>query len=322
MNNHGTLTLSLDFELYWGMRDIVTIEEYKEFLLGARKAIPKILDLFEKYEAHATWATVGFLFFDNAQQLTNNIPKDKPNYSNQLLSPYRYLTDTKKLENKYHFAPELIDAIHQVKGQEVATHTFSHYYCGEQGQSLSSFKVDIENAIKVAKEKNIETKSIVFPRNQWEPEYLPALDDLGITSFRGTESGWMYQVPDYKSQLKLKNRAARLADAYINLSGHNTYKLSDCTQEKPYNFPSSRQLRPYSKKFSGLDGLRLKRITKSMDNAARENEIFHLWWHPHNFGTNIEENLSFLEKILKHYKKLGEDYGMKSFNMKELSSQI
>lgn len=322
MSKHGTLTLSLDFELYWGMRDIVSKEEYKAFLLGAREAIPKMLELFEKYDAHATWATVGFLFFDNKQQLTDNIPKEKPNYSNQHLSPYHYMESSEKLENQYHFAPELIDAINQVKGQEVGTHTFSHYYCGEQGQSLSAFKVDIKSAIDIAKKKNIDTKSIIFPRNQWDPEYLPALDELGIKSYRGTESGWMYQVPDYKSQLKLKNRAARLADAYINLSGHNTYKLSECTQEKPYNFPSSRQLRPYSKKLSVLDGLRLKRITKSMDNAARENEIFHLWWHPHNFGTNIEENLSFLEKILKHYKKLSQSYGMKSLNMAELSHQV
>ena len=321
MNNHGTLTLSLDFELYWGMRDIISIEEYKEFLLGARKAIPKMLDLFEKYDAHATWATVGFLFFDNTKALTESIPKEKPDYSNQHLSPYHYLESNPELEEDYHFAPALIDTIHKVKGQEIGTHTFSHYYCGEPGQSLNSFKVDIENAISIAKERHIKTRSIVFPRNQWDPEYLPTLDELGIQSFRGTESGWMYQVPDYKSQLKLKNRAARLADAYINLSGHNTYKLSECTKNKPYNFPSSRQLRPYSKKLSILDGLRLKRITRSMDNAAKKNEIFHLWWHPHNFGTHIEKNLSFLEKILKHYTKLRETYGMKSLNMEELSSQ-
>ncbi len=317
---HGTLTVSLDFELFWGMRDIISVEEYKDYLLGAREAIPKMLDLFEKYEAHATWATVGFLFYDDRQHLEDNLPKKTPNYSNSALSPYHYIDATDELEDVYHFAPELIDAINNVKGQEVATHTFSHFYCGEEGQSLSEFEADIQAAIAIAKEKNIDTKSIIFPRNQWDPKYLPSLDKLGIQSFRGVEPSWMYKISDYKSQLKLTNRAARLADAYINLSGYNTYTVEACTKSKPFNFPSSRQLRPYSKKLAPLDGLRLKRITKAMDYAAKNNEVYHIWWHPHNFGTNIEQNLSFLEKILKHYRTLQKSDGMKSLNMNELSS--
>lgn len=318
MNKHGTLIISLDFELYWGMRDIVTIEEYKEFLLGARKAIPQILKLFKQYEIHATWATVGLLFFNDSEHLANHLPKEIPSYNDPDLSPYNYINNSSNLDKNYHFAPQLINAIHSTVGQEVATHTFSHYYCGEQGQTESEFKADIESAISIAEDKHIKTKSIVFPRNQWK--YLSALDQLGIQSFRGTEAGWMYDHSDYKKQLNPINRITRLTDAYVNLSGHNTYKLSDCIKSKPYNFPSSRQLRPYSKKLSKLDGLRLKRITKAMDNAAKKQEIFHLWWHPHNFGTNIEHNLFFLEKILKHYQGLTHSHEMKSLNMAELSA--
>ncbi|CAA6820268.1 MAG: polysaccharide deacetylase [uncultured Thiotrichaceae bacterium] len=319
-NTHGTFTISLDFELYWGMRDIVSIEEYKDYLLGAREAIPKMLELFEKYDVHATWATVGFLFFDDRKHLGSHLPKETPSYLSDELSPYPYIENADKWEDVYHFAPDLVDAIHHVKGQEVATHTFSHYYCGEEGQSLKEFEVDIQAAISIANEKNIETKSIIFPRNQWNPDYLPALEKLGVTSFRGAEASWMYSAPDYKSQLKPINRAARLADAYINLSGHNTYSIEESAKSKPYNFPSSRQLRPYSKKLALLDGLRLKRITKAMSYAAKHNEIFHIWWHPHNFGTNIEKNLSFLEQILIHYQTLQASNGMRSLNMKELSA--
>ena len=65
----GVLVISLDFELFWGVRDNRSIEDYKENLLGGRLAIPQILDLFDSYNIHATWATVGFLCFDQKTEL-------------------------------------------------------------------------------------------------------------------------------------------------------------------------------------------------------------------------------------------------------------
>lgn len=323
-NNNGIFTISLDFELYWGMRDIISIDEYKTHLLGAREAIPYMLDTFKKYNVHATWATVGLLFFKDTNHLKQHLPETTPQYHQENLSPYDYITNTEankaELDTAYHYAPELIKDINNTMGQEVATHTFSHYYCREEGQTLTDFKNDIAMAITIAKQKGIEIKSLVFPRNQWNPDYLAALGTLGVQSFRGTEASWMYQASNYKGQLNSLNRAARLLDAYINISGHNTYTLADCTTHKPFNFPSSRQLRPYSKKLAFLEGLRLNRIKNSMTYAAKNNEIFHLWWHPHNFGVDREQNMMFLEKLMQHYSKLQTAYNMQSLNMAELSS--
>ena len=41
-------TISLDFELFWGVHDVFTKDEYGNNILGARKAIPKILKLFKQ----------------------------------------------------------------------------------------------------------------------------------------------------------------------------------------------------------------------------------------------------------------------------------
>ena len=65
----GTLIVSLDFELFWGMLDVCKLEDYRDNVLGGRKAIPQMLELFEKYGIHATWATVGFLFAENYEEL-------------------------------------------------------------------------------------------------------------------------------------------------------------------------------------------------------------------------------------------------------------
>ena len=66
---HGIFTVSLDFELYWGMRDAVSIEKYTDNMNGVPDAIDKVLKSFHKYEVHATWAIVGFLYFSSLEEL-------------------------------------------------------------------------------------------------------------------------------------------------------------------------------------------------------------------------------------------------------------
>ena len=71
----STLIVSLDFELFWGMQDGWELSEYEENILGGRAAIPKMLELFRRHGIHATWATVGFLFADNYEELSQFLPK-------------------------------------------------------------------------------------------------------------------------------------------------------------------------------------------------------------------------------------------------------
>ena len=272
----STFTVSLDLELYWGVRDKRSVDDYKKNLLGVRKAIPEMLQLFENNAVHATWATVGFLFFESITELKQYLPKSLPKYQNKNLSPYQNLEELAKVNPAYLFAPDLIERINKTPGQEIATHTFSHYYCLEAGSTKDDFYNDLEAAKQIAAQKGISLKSLVFPRNQWKSEYLSVLNELNIKCYRGNEKGWMYCASNDENQNQFK-RAFRLIDAYLNISGHNVYDLKECTVEKPYNFPSSRFLRPYSKKLAFLDGLKLKRIKNSMTYAAKNNKLFHLW---------------------------------------------
>ena len=319
--NHGIFIISLDFELYWGVRDKRSIEQYKNNLKGAREAIPRILQVFNDYNIHATWATVGFLFFKNTEDLKENLPDLTPTYKRKELSPYEYINNSPTLDPTYHFAPDIIDSILESKGQEIGTHTFSHYYCLEPGQSVEEFNSDIETAKNTAKHKDIPLKSLVFPRNQWNEAYLSFLPKHGIQCYRGNEESWIYKASDDAGQNKLQ-RALRLVDTYLNLSGYNTYNLPTHAPDKPYNLPSSRFLRPHSDKLSFLDGLRLRRIKKAMKFAAINKKVFHLWWHPHNFGANTNENISFLADILKYHTSLNERYGIESLNMSEVCDLI
>jgi hypothetical protein len=248
------------------------------------------------------------------------MPTALPDYHNQALSPYRYLDETTMPDQLCHFAPELIDRILQVEGQEIATHTFSHYYCLEDGQNETTFREDLIAAKRIAARKQIALQSLVFPRNQWNLDYLRLLNEMDIRCYRGNESSWLFHASK-DNQQSVVRKVLRLLDSYINLTGYHTYPLNKCVTEKPFNFPSSRFLRPYSRGRAILEGMRFRRISRAMDDAALKKRIYHIWWHPHNFGTNLDENIAFLDRIARYFVTLRNNYGMQSLNMGELAER-
>ena len=324
MADTGKFVISLDFELQWGVFDKETLDSYKTNILGVREALPKTLEVFDKYAIKATFATVGFLFAKDKKELIHFIPEEKPKYSDSNLSPYNKqlgLVKESEQEDPYHFAASLIDLIKKYPDQELATHTFSHYYCLEEGQKVADFRRDTQAAIAIAQKDGVSIKSLVFPKNQFNEEYLQVCKELGISSYRGNEKSWIYSAKNEEEQTLLK-RAFRLLDTYFAISGHNCATMKEVGLSYPYNIPSSRFLRPFSSKLGFLEAVRLRRICKSMTHAAKTGTIFHLWWHPHNFGANQEANFEFLIKILDHYKKLNQNYGFESVTMATIADQI
>jgi hypothetical protein len=321
---NGKFVISLDFELMWGVRDKKDKTTYGENILGVHQVIPKLLETFKQHQIKATFSTVGFLFFKTKQELLDNIPAIKPTYNDANLSPYNGHLDSVGNDfesDLYHFAPQLIKQIQQYPEQEIGTHTFSHYYCLEPGQTIDAFKADLQFAIATAKKYNIPLTSLIFPRNQFNTEYLRVCAELGIYCYRGNEHSWLYKAKNAENE-SLFRRALRLLDAYINISGHNCYTDDYLKSNSPVNIPASRFLRPFSNKLKVLDSLRLSRIKTSMTYAAKNNLTYHLWWHPHNFGINQKENFNFLHKILSHYVYLNQTFGFESITMSNLATNI
>ena len=62
----------------------------------------------------------------------------------------------------------------------------------------------------------------------------------------------------------------------------------------------------------------LNLIKNEMLYAAINNKNYHLWWHPHNFGINEEDNLNNLSEILENYHYLNERFGMCTASMSEI----
>lgn len=319
----GKFVISLDFELFWGVRDKRTIESYGENILGVQKVIPALLEAFDRYEVKGTFSTVGFLFARNKEELIRHLPERQPFYTDQKLSPYPAIPDVGRDEttDPYHFGFSLLKRIQENGNQEIGTHTFCHYYCLEPGQGPEDFRADLEAAQNIAAGWGLKMRSLVFPRNQFNSEYLDVCQAAGLDSYRGNPDSWLYAGRN-KNDESLFRRALRIMDAYINISGYHTHDRAHAGTGPLFNIAASRFLRPWNRKLRWLEPLRLRRIKRAMRYAAKNRQLFHLWWHPHNFGVNLEENMRFLEDILKYYRELHQQYGFSSVTMSGLADEL
>lgn len=314
-SDKGTFIISLDFEMAWGGVGVWDKTRYLDCnVANVRESIAGMLDLFKKYDVKATFATVGLLMLRNKNEALKHTPRLTPSYCNKSLSPFEGNYIENIGDESLYFAPDIISLLKKYDNIEIGTHTYSHYFCWEKGQTIEEFESDIKKAVEVAKEKELELKSIVFPRNQVSSEYLQVCKKYGIVSYRGNAKRFYDQTSN-----KFKfyyNKIARFLDSYVNYGGRPSYKLHESEiKDLPINIRASRFLRPHNKRLSVLENLKIKHVCSELEYAAKHGEVYHLWWHPHNLGMNLNENLKELETILQHYSVLREKYGMQTCTM-------
>ncbi len=320
----GSFVISLDFELRWGTRDQDKPASASQ-LLNSRDVVSRLLDLFHASGISATWATVGLLFAESREELSHFLPDLLPTYEQTRLNPYAEQIGADEQDDPLHFAPSLIRKIQECPLQEIGTHTFSHYYCLESGQSAAQFSADIQSACRIAKARGIELRSIVFPRNQVNRALLPALSQHGITCFRGTARSWLHDASSFTRQRLPHKRALRLADAYLPIAGNDVVDWPIEAAPRLYELYASRYFRPYTPSLAALAGRALCRIKQGMELAARTGRLYHIWFHPEDFGLYPNENLALFAQVLEYYTQLRDQYGMRSLSMSgvlEAAAQI
>lgn len=304
---NAKFVISLDFELFWGVSDRQTVAGYGRNVLGEWEAIPRMLALFCRHGIRVTWATVGMAMCRDYQHWRAIRPAVMPLYRANI-SPY--CMDSLVKENAgLFFARPLVERILATNGQELATHTYSHFYCGEAGATPEQFAADLACAAIVAADMGAQVRSVVLPRNQVVEKFLAVLPAAGIEVYRGNAEHWLYRNGDAVVG-GLAGRMARFADACLPLSGNRA--VCEQYQNGLVNVPASLFLYPWSNRHRTSSALRLHRVKQGMTAAARTGGVYHLWWHPHNFGVNLKENLAMLDVVLRHYQLLADLYGMRT----------
>ena len=315
----GALVISLDFELHWGVRDSAPLDQNERArLLSARRIVPRMLDLFEEFSIHATWATVGLLFAQSRTEAEAFMPSCRPKYRDSRLDPYQETLGAGEADDPFHFAPSLIAEIASRPGQEIACHSFSHYYAMESGQTAEEFEADLMSAVAMAAQSGHTLRSYVFPRNEVNPDYLSILKRLGIQAYRGTEPTKIKEARSFDRQQRPHRRLGRLLDSYVDLCGHQTAPWPQ--DGSLISVAASRYLRPYSPVLQPFETRRHARIEHAMKHAAEQGEVFHLWWHPEDFSYHCDENLVFLRAVLTTFDSYRARHGMVSVGMAEINS--
>lgn len=320
----GVFVISLDFELHWGVFDKRDRDARMQCYATMQEVVPAVLALFDQYDVNATWATVGSLFLENEEEWQEYAPALQPQYANQKYSSYEY-AQHHGLGGKYgdaHFAASLVRLIAESPGQEMATHTFSHYYCLEKGQTVQQFEADLQAVQQVAMAKiGKPLTSLVFPRNQYSADYLAACARNGITAVRTNPENWFWTSIG-NDDTSFVRRLFRTGDVFIPLGAKSTFSMEHVrplSAEQPVCIPASRLLRQYDPALPAMNKVRLNRIKNEMTYAAEHDECFHLWWHPENFGFHPAQSLRELELILQHFHNLRQHCGLQTMTMAEVA---
>lgn len=311
---NGAFVLTLDFELMWGaINSECDVERgFAQRTQKMDEILPKLLDLFQEYGIHVTWATVGAI-------ACRNIEKALEMMDYELIYPengFNVKEYIRNIENeKIHFLPGFFEKIAKVDGQYIGSHTFSHFYVAEYPNCESVLKEEIDTSVKLLNRYN-DIQSIVFPKNQVDDALLKVVDKCGLTCYRGKQVGSRFNKENKISKI------ARFIDAYFPLCGRNDYGYGQIKTGNLYNIQASRFFRTYFKPLGVLEWLKILRIKREMLRAARDGCVYHLWFHPHNLATDVEFNLNQLKKIFKIYLRLNEKYGFESLAMEEVASKV
>ena len=310
----GAFVISLDLELRWGTRDARSPLPAAQ-LLNAREVVHRLLDLFHARDISATWCAVGMLFAESRDELGHYVPKLLPSYQREELNPYREKIGFDESDDPLHFGASLIRAIQRCPSQEIGSHTFSHFYCLEPGQTRQQFEADLSSARRIAAARNIHLRSLVFPRNQVNRGLFPAIANQKIACIRGASPAWVHAASEFKNQRQLHKRALRLADSYLPIFGNDTVNWPAEVFPGLMELKASRYFRPYTGGPSSLADLAIERMTSGMEHAAHTGGIYHLWFHPEDFGLYPTENIALLRRVLDAYATLRDRFDMRSLAM-------
>lgn len=319
--NPGAFVISLDFELLWGIFDKVGTRYRPSYFENTRRVIPQMLELFGKNQIQCTWATVGMLFAENEEEWRSYSPEYQPTYRTKELSAYEWVK-AHGIKPEVHFAPDLIRKILDTAGQELGSHTYAHYYTLMRGQSPEQFRQDLQATQRISQDKfGIRLKSLVFPRNHLNELYLGICKEEGYDYVRGNPKNWYWQETQHESFSK---KLFRSADCFFPVGKRTSFGINeiDFFPKEPLIIPASRILRPMGKGLGLMDNTRKFRIKSEMEMAAKQGEVYHLWWHPHNFGREPEGSMRELAELVQHFLELKNSFGFQSLHMQNLGIQV
>ncbi len=314
----GTMVLSLDFEMSWGRFDKMPLKELEAESIAERPQIRRLLDLMDRYEIPATWATVGHLMLDRCERDHQGVAhgNHRPHAKYSWLSHEWFKHDpcTKAEKAPAWYAPDVVEWIRNTKVRhEIGSHSFGHIYYGDPECTPEMAEADLKAALDAARDKGITISSFVFPRNN--VGHLEVLYKMGIKAYRGQDplmrgwgSGLFLRAVHYGHQLlgipPLPVRAEETYPGMWNIPGNHFFMPR----------VGIRRLIPMA--------CQVRRVKAGINQAIERGDLYHFWFHP--FNLNAKPNTMFrgLEKIFAYASRMREEGRLNILTMGDYARQL
>lgn len=186
--NKNYFNLTIDFELGWSRarrgKSVTTKEESLERSRLARRMLPVLLELSEKYKIPITFATVAHVALDNCSE-----HEITPKFAPFWLQEDWYKTDPKSnlSQNKDFYGKDLIQKIIKSPvSHEIASHGFSHIDLGDSETTKEVAEFEISESTKILKKVYPELCTFVFPNNY--VSFLETVKNNGYGIYRVKEN--------------------------------------------------------------------------------------------------------------------------------------
>jgi peptidoglycan/xylan/chitin deacetylase (PgdA/CDA1 family) len=312
----GVFTLSLDFELIWGTLLDHGPDEFRRACERERaEVVDRLLALLAEFEIPATWCVLGHLFLDAcARHNGAKHPEIVPPGIERGGQWFAYDPCTDERTDPVYYGRSLIEKILACPvPQEIGGHSFSHVLFGDPRCSRETAASELAECARLADEAGIQLRSFAFPGNS--VGHLDLLPEFGYTCYRGPEPSW-YGGPGPGPVRRL----AHLADIVLA----RRPPVAEPVEEIPglWNLPGSMMYFPMHGRRRRIPlSRRVKRAVKGLDRAAKERQVFHLWFHPTNLADEVDRMFAGLHSVFDHAARLRKDGALTFAPMSELAAK-
>lgn len=293
-------TLSLDFELVWGSRDLYDpLEPLLEQARATRRVVfEALLGHLQKNGICATWATVGHLFLGEARRVDGVLHPGvvPPRHPWRPKPWFDGVPEGTEAEHPEFYGRSLVLRLKDA-GQEIGSHSFSHPVFGDAGCSRQCADTDLARCVALAAELGLTLHSFVFPRNV--VGHLDLVARHGFTCWRGP-------APDWYADGAVPQPIGRLAHIADVARAATPPTVMPCRGEHGlWNVPASASFLPANGVRRVIPvSRRVERSIRGVDAAVRDRRMFHLWLHPINLATAPGPMLAGLFSVLDHAARL------------------
>ncbi len=302
----ATFLISFDCEGKWGIADHVTTQDNKVFLnVRLNNAYQQLVDLLARYEMKATFAFVGALTMSEDAYRANDA--DFTHHPDAQASAWLqpFLEDIRHRRVEGWLNPELLSIVASHPEHEIGAHGFAHQALGNALISREGFTHEME-CLKKLPVFQRDDLTMIYPRHV--VGYTDLLLQYGFIGYREALHGdatlpgvRVLNIIDELNIFQPAQKHAEPAEIVRIPSGFLLNWRAGIRKNIPFRVTQTR--------WKNL-----------IQRAIRNNQVVHVWSHPHNF-INGERMFESLEYILQQIAVAREQGRIHNLTQREYASR-